>query len=36
MNTLEEQGDLILDDRLDAQRDIIRQSLDAIVTQRDR
>ena len=30
MNTFDEQDDLIFDDRLDAQRDIIRQSLDEI------
>ena len=30
MNTFNEQDDLIFDDRLDAQRDIIRQSLNEI------
>ena len=30
MNTFDEQDDFIFDDRLDAQRDIIRQSLDEI------
>ena len=31
MNTIEHEDDLSIDDTLDAQRDIIRQSLDAIV-----
>ena len=30
MNTFDDHDDLIFDDRLDAQRDIIRQSLDQI------
>ena len=30
MNTFDEQDDLIFDDELDAQRDIIRQSLNGI------
>ena len=30
MNTFDEEDDFIFDDRLDTQRDIIRQSLDAI------
>jgi hypothetical protein len=30
MNTIEDEDDLSTDDKLDAQRDVIRQSIDAI------